>query len=117
MIYKEWSARELQQLEGKLAIGQAKERDSGVTLAPYLVTPDELEPYRRDGKLSLQVAALVNDTVIGSGSTGQMDWTFGEVISYASRGVTLNPGDVFGSGTVPTCTLVEHLSLAALDSF
>jgi glyoxylase-like metal-dependent hydrolase (beta-lactamase superfamily II) len=65
----------------------------------------------------LQVTALVNDKVIGSGSTAQMDWSFGEVISYASRGVTLNPGDVFGSGTVPTCTLVEHLSLAALDSF
>jgi glyoxylase-like metal-dependent hydrolase (beta-lactamase superfamily II) len=63
------------------------------------------------------VTALVNDTVIGSGSTGQMDWTFGEVISYASRGVTLTPGDVIGSGTVPTCTLVEHLNPAALESF
>ena len=117
MIFNDWSARDLQQLEGQLAIGQAKGKDSGVTLGPYLVTPDELEPYRRDGKLSLQVTALVNDTVIGSGSTGQMDWSFGEVISYASRGVTLRPGDVFGSGTVPTCTLVEHLSLTALESF
>jgi 2-keto-4-pentenoate hydratase/2-oxohepta-3-ene-1,7-dioic acid hydratase in catechol pathway/glyoxylase-like metal-dependent hydrolase (beta-lactamase superfamily II) len=117
MIFNDWSARDLQQLEGQLAIGQAKGKDSGVTLGPYLVTPDELEPYRRDGKLSLQVTALVNDTVIGSGSTGQMDWSFGEVISYASRGVTLTPGDVFGSGTVPTCTLVEHLSLSALESF
>jgi glyoxylase-like metal-dependent hydrolase (beta-lactamase superfamily II) len=117
MIFNDWSARDLQQLEGQLAIGQGKGKDSGVTLGPYLVTPDELEPYRRDGQLSLQVTALVNDTVIGSGSTAQMDWTFGEVISYVSRGVTLNPGDVIGSGTVPTCTLVEHLSPAALDSF
>ena len=38
-----------------------------------------------------------------------MDWTFAEVISYASRGVPLRAGDVFGSGTVPTCTLIEHL--------
>jgi 2-keto-4-pentenoate hydratase/2-oxohepta-3-ene-1,7-dioic acid hydratase in catechol pathway/glyoxylase-like metal-dependent hydrolase (beta-lactamase superfamily II) len=116
-IFNDWSARDLQQLEGQLAIGQAKGKDSGVTLGPYLVTPDELEPYRRDGKLSLRVTALVNDTEIGSGSTGQMDWSFAEVISYASRGVTLSPGDVFGSGTVPTCTLIEHLSLAALESF
>ncbi len=116
-IFNDWSARDLQQLEGQLAIGQAKGKDSGVSLGPYLVTPDELEPYRRDGKLSLQVSALVNDTEIGSGSTGQMDWSFAEVISYASRGVTLSPGDVFGSGTVPTCTLIEHLSLAALESF
>ncbi|OBH04794.1 2-hydroxyhepta-2,4-diene-1,7-dioate isomerase [Mycobacterium sp. E2699] len=116
-IFNDWSARDLQQLEGQLAIGQGKGKDSGVTLGPYLVTPDELEPHRRDGKLDLQVTALVNDAVIGSGSTAQMDWTFGEVISYVSRGVTLVPGDVIGSGTVPTCTLVEHLNPAALESF
>ncbi|MGH3635979.1 MAG: fumarylacetoacetate hydrolase family protein, partial [Mycobacterium sp.] len=109
-IFNDWSARDLQQLEGQLAIGQAKGKDSGVTLGPYLVTPDELEPYFRDGKLALEVTALVNDTVIGSGSTGTMDWSFGEVICYASRGVMLTPGDVIGSGTVPTCTLVEHLA-------
>jgi 2-keto-4-pentenoate hydratase/2-oxohepta-3-ene-1,7-dioic acid hydratase in catechol pathway len=55
MIFNDWSARDLQQLEGQLAIGQAKGKDSGVTLGPYLVTPDELEPYRRDGKLSLGI--------------------------------------------------------------
>ena len=117
MIFNDWSARDLQMLEGQLAIGQAKGKDSGVTLGPYLVTPDELEPYRRDGKLSLEVTALVNDAVIGAGSTSAMDWSFAEVIAYASRGVTLRPGDVFGSGTVPTCTLVEHLDAAAPESF
>jgi 2-keto-4-pentenoate hydratase/2-oxohepta-3-ene-1,7-dioic acid hydratase in catechol pathway len=117
MIFNDWSARDLQQLEGQLAIGQAKGKDSGVTLGPYLVTPDELEPYRRDGRLSLEVTALVNDAVIGAGSTATMDWSFGEVISYASRGVLLTPGDVFGSGTVPTCTLVEHLDPTAPQSF
>ena len=117
MIFNDWSARDLQMLEGQLAIGQAKGKDSGVTLGPYLVTPDELEPYRRDGRLSLEVTALVNNEVIGSGSTAAMDWSFAEVISYASRGVMLTPGDVFGSGTVPTCTLVEHLDPTAPESF
>lgn len=119
-IFNDWSARDLQQMEGQLGIGQGKGKDSGVTLGPCLVTPDELEPYRHPshpGKLDLRVTALVNDAVIGMGSTAQMDWTFGEVISYASRGVTLNPGDVIGSGTVPTCTLVEHLNPGALESF
>ncbi|HTX94553.1 MAG TPA: fumarylacetoacetate hydrolase family protein [Mycobacterium sp.] len=116
-IFNDWSARDLQQMESQLGIGQGKGKDSGVTLGPYLVTPDELEPYRRDGKLDLQVTALVNDTVIGSGSTAQMDWSFGEVISYVSRGVALVSGDVIGSGTVPTCTLVEHLRPTALNAF
>jgi len=117
MIFNDWSARDLQMLEGQLAIGQAKGKDSGVTLGPYLVTPEELEPYRRDGNLSLEVTALVNDEVIGAGSTAAMDWSFAEVIAYASRGVMLRPGDVFGSGTVPTCTLIEHLDAAAPESF
>jgi 2-keto-4-pentenoate hydratase/2-oxohepta-3-ene-1,7-dioic acid hydratase in catechol pathway/glyoxylase-like metal-dependent hydrolase (beta-lactamase superfamily II) len=117
MIFNDWSARDLQMLEGQLAIGQAKGKDGGVTLGPYLVTPDELEPYRRDGKLSLEVTGLVNGEVVGAGSTAAMDWSFAEVISYASRGVALTPGDVFGSGTVPTCTLVEHLDATAPESF
>ena len=119
-IFNDWSARDLQQMESQLGIGQGKGKDSGVTLGPYLVTPDELEPYRHPsypGRLDLRVTAMVNGTVIGSGSTAQMDWSFGEVISYASRGVTLCPGDVIGSGTVPTCTLVEHLNPAAPESF
>ena len=116
-IFNDWSARDLQNLESQLGIGQAKGKDSGITLGPYLVTADELAPYRRDGRLHLAVTALVNDKEIGSGSTGGMDWTFAEVISYASRGVTLNPGDVIGSGTVPTCTLVEHLDIGSPESF
>jgi 2-keto-4-pentenoate hydratase/2-oxohepta-3-ene-1,7-dioic acid hydratase in catechol pathway/glyoxylase-like metal-dependent hydrolase (beta-lactamase superfamily II) len=116
-IFNDWSARDLQNMESQLGIGQAKGKDSGITLGPYLVTPDELAPYRRDGRLGLAVTALVNDDEIGSGTTGDMDWSFAEVISYASRGVTLNPGDVIGSGTVPTCTLIEHLDLTAPDAF
>ncbi|KAA1429938.1 fumarylacetoacetate hydrolase family protein [Mycolicibacter arupensis] len=116
-IFNDWSARDLQAQEGVLAIGQAKGKDSGVTLGPYLVTPDELEPYRRDGRLSLHATAIVNDVIIGTGSTEAMDWSFGEIISYASRGVTLEPGDVFGSGTVPTCTLLEHLDPALPQPF
>ena len=116
-IFNDWSARDLQMFDSQLGIGQSKGKDSGVTLGPYLVTPDELEQYFADGRLDLEVTALVNDEVIGSGSTSAMDWTFAEVISYASRGVSLRAGDVFGSGTVPTCTLIEHLDAADPAAF
>ncbi|NRQ32470.1 MBL fold metallo-hydrolase [Nonomuraea sp. NN258] len=116
-IYNDWSARDLQLRETPLAIGQAKGKDGATTLGPFLVTPDELEPYRRDGRLALRAEARVNGRLIGSGGTDDMDWSFGEVISYASRGVDLVPGDVFGSGTVPGCCLVEHLSLADPSAF
>ncbi|MFF5210157.1 fumarylacetoacetate hydrolase family protein [Streptosporangium sp. NPDC000396] len=116
-IYCDWSARDLQLLEGQLKIGQAKGKDGATTLGPWLVTPDELEPYRRDGRLALRAEAKVNGDVIGSGGTDTMDWTFGEVISYASRGVELRPGDVFGSGTVPGCCLIEHFGFPAPAAF
>src|ERR1700739_811914 len=110
-IFNDWSARDLQNMESQLGIGQGKGKDSGITLGPYLVTPEELDPH------NLAVTALVNDNKIGSGTTADMDWSFAEVISYASRGVTLNPGDVIGSGTVPTCTLGEHLNPSAPEAF
>lgn len=116
-IFNDWSARDLQMFDTQLGIGQAKGKDSAVTLGPALVTPDELEPFVADGRLNLRVSASVNGSVIGTGSTGSMDWSFPEVISYASRGVTLKPGDVFGSGTIPTCTLVEHLDINDMNAF
>jgi 2-keto-4-pentenoate hydratase/2-oxohepta-3-ene-1,7-dioic acid hydratase in catechol pathway/glyoxylase-like metal-dependent hydrolase (beta-lactamase superfamily II) len=119
-IFNDWSARDLQLRDGQLALGQAKGKDSGVTLGPFLVTPDELKPFRQDGppgRLGLEVTALVNDEVIGSGTTATMDWTFAQIISYASRGVPLRAGDVFGSGTVPTCTLIEHLDMSEPATF
>ncbi|MET7459722.1 fumarylacetoacetate hydrolase family protein [Nonomuraea sp. NPDC005501] len=116
-IYNDWSARDLQMREAPLGIGQAKGKDGATTLGPFLVTPDELEPYCRDGRLALRVEATVNGRTVGTGRTDAMDWSFGEVVSYASRGVDLLPGDVFGSGTVPGCCLVEHLSLAEPAAF
>lgn len=116
-IYNDWSARDLQFKESGLGIGQGKSKDCALTLGPFLVTPDELTAHQQGDRLDLKVTARVNDRVVGSGTTADMDWSFAEVISYASRGVELRPGDVFGSGTVPTCTLVEHLRIDDLDGF
>ncbi|TJZ59055.1 MBL fold metallo-hydrolase [Streptomyces piniterrae] len=115
-LFCDWSARDLQALEGQLKIGQAKGKDGASTLGPWLVTPDEL-PFGPDGRLALQVRAEVNGELVGEGRTDSMDWSFGEVISYASRGVELQPGDVFGSGTVPGCCLTEHLDFDDLAAF
>lgn len=111
----DWSARDLQVREMQQGLGLAKAKDSGTTLGPALVTADELEPFRRDGRLALELSAEVNGRTLTTGSTDQMDWTFGELLAYASRGVELQPGDVFGSGTVPMGCLVEHLDTAPGD--
>ena len=45
MIMNDLSARVLQMDEMKLNLGPAKGKDFATTLGPWLVTPDELEPY------------------------------------------------------------------------
>ncbi|MEU6407835.1 fumarylacetoacetate hydrolase family protein [Microbispora sp. NPDC046933] len=99
-IFNDWSARDVQQLEGRLPFGFAKGKDGAHTLGPWLVTPDELEPYRTaDGYLDLTMTAEINGVVLGEDSLANCSWTFEEQISYASRGAWIRPGDVLASGT------------------
>ncbi len=99
-IFNDWSARDLQAREMKVNLGPAKGKDTATTLGPWLVTADELEPYRdADGFLALALTAEVNGTVVGSDLLSNMGWLFEDLVAYASRGTVVRPGDVLGSGT------------------
>ena len=60
--------------------------------------------------------AYLNDKLVGEGYLDQMDWSFGEVVAYASRGTKVLPGDAICSGTVPTCCLAEHFASSLATS-
>ena len=99
-LFNDWSARDLQAREMQVSLGPCKGKDTASTLGPWLVTPDELAPYRDpDGFLRLALRAAVNGEVVGRDLLSNMSWTFEEMISYASRGGWVRPGDVLGSGT------------------
>jgi 2-keto-4-pentenoate hydratase/2-oxohepta-3-ene-1,7-dioic acid hydratase in catechol pathway len=99
-VLNDWSARDLQRREMKVLLGPAKGKDSATTLGPWLVTTDELDPYRdADGFLALDLRAFVNGELIGQDLLSNMGWPFEELISYASRGTEVRAGDVLGSGT------------------
>src|SRR5919199_665304 len=99
-VLNDWSARDLQAREMKVNLGPAKGKDSATTLGPWLVTADELEPYRDDeGFLELDLRVSVNDVEIGQDLLSNMGWPFEELIAYASRGTEVRAGDVLGSGT------------------
>jgi 2-keto-4-pentenoate hydratase/2-oxohepta-3-ene-1,7-dioic acid hydratase in catechol pathway len=99
-VLNDWSARDLQRREMKVMLGPAKGKDSATTLGPWLVTADELEPYRdADGFLALDLRAHVNGELIGQDLLSNMGWPFEELIAYASRGTQVRAGDVLGSGT------------------
>jgi 2-keto-4-pentenoate hydratase/2-oxohepta-3-ene-1,7-dioic acid hydratase in catechol pathway len=106
-VMNDWSARDLQRREMKLSLGPAKGKDFATSLGPLLVTPDELEPYRKDAAYDLAMTATVNGVEYSRASLADIYWSFGEMLAYASRGTRLVPGDVIGSGTCGTGCILE----------
>jgi fumarylacetoacetate (FAA) hydrolase len=69
--------------------------------SPVAVTPDELGPAWRDGKLHRPLLSSVNGRPFGKPDAGQ-DMTFGfaRLIEHAAKTRTLGAGTILGSGTV-----------------
>jgi fumarylacetoacetate (FAA) hydrolase len=108
------SARRLQMEEMLLNLGPAKGKDFTTVIGPWLVTPDELEPYKVAPKAGhvgnsyqLAMRGFVNGIQVSEGSVAQMDWTFAEIIERCAYGADVFPGDVIGSGTVGTGCFLE----------
>jgi 2-keto-4-pentenoate hydratase/2-oxohepta-3-ene-1,7-dioic acid hydratase in catechol pathway len=107
-IFNDWSARDIQRLEGQMPFGFFKGKDGAHTLGPYLVTADELEPHKTaDGLLDLTMRAWINGELLGEDSLANCAFTFEELISYASRGSAVAPGDLLASGTCSRGCLTE----------
>ncbi len=107
-IMNDWSARDVQEKEMKIGLGPAKAKDFATSLGPWLVTPDELEDKRAGpGKFALAMAARVNGKPLSKGEMSEMHWSFPQMVARASQSVNLEPGDVFGSGTVGSGSILE----------
>ncbi len=114
MIMNDMSARTLQMEEMMLNLGPAKGKDFSTVIGPWLVTPDELEPFKVPAKenhvgnrYNLAMKCLVNGKQVSAGNLVDMDWTFAEIIERCAYGVDILPGDVIGSGTVGTGCFLE----------
>jgi 2-keto-4-pentenoate hydratase/2-oxohepta-3-ene-1,7-dioic acid hydratase in catechol pathway len=81
-ILCDWSARDLQLAEMPMGAGPAKGKDGATTLGPWLVTPDELEPYRAGKGFALTMTASVNGDEISQGRWDSIDWDFADMIAY-----------------------------------
>jgi 2-keto-4-pentenoate hydratase/2-oxohepta-3-ene-1,7-dioic acid hydratase in catechol pathway len=106
-IFNDWSARDLQMAEMRLGLGMCKGKDFANTLGPWIVTPDELEPYRDGDRLDVKLRVELNGASLGVDTLANMAWSFPELVSYASRGTWVRPGDVLGSGTCGNGCLLE----------
>ncbi|HZY94663.1 MAG TPA: fumarylacetoacetate hydrolase family protein [Candidatus Bathyarchaeia archaeon] len=108
MIMNDWSARDVQVGEMKIGLGPAKAKDFATSLGPWLVTADELQDRKvSPGKFNLEMTAKVNGKELSRGNEKSMHWTFSQMIARASQSVELRPGEVFGSGTVGSGSLLE----------
>lgn len=86
------SARDLQLLTGQWLLG--KTLDKFLPLGPYLVTAEEVGDPQ---KLNLQT--WVNGELRQNSNTSDMIFTVAQIVSYISRYITLEPGDVIITGT------------------
>jgi 2-keto-4-pentenoate hydratase/2-oxohepta-3-ene-1,7-dioic acid hydratase in catechol pathway len=96
VVFNDFSARDIQLREQAARLGPAKGKDfdTGNAIGPWLVTPDEVaSPYE------LKMTAEVNGEEWSRGTTGDMHWTFEEIIAHVSMSETLYPGEFIGSGT------------------
>src|SRR5215467_11660303 len=73
---------------------KGKSADTFAPLGPYLATRDEIADPQ---KLSMRLA--VNGETRQSGSTRDMIFSVAELVSYISRFMSLQPGDVILTGT------------------
>jgi fumarylacetoacetate (FAA) hydrolase len=71
--------------------------------APFAVTPDELGPAYRDGRVHLPLRTSLNGAVVGEiDAGGPMHFSFFDLIEHITKTRAFTAGTVLGSGTVST---------------
>jgi fumarylacetoacetate (FAA) hydrolase len=101
-IMNDWSARDLQRAEMRVGLGPAKGKDFATSLGPIVVTPDEF-----DASEAVMVAR-VNGEERSRGNLADLHHPWERIVEHAGRNTELCPGDILGSGTVGTGSIVEH---------
>ena len=100
MLVNDVSLRNLipKELEKGFGFFQSKPASA---FSPVAVTPDELGPHWRDGKVHLRLEVMLNGQLFGSPNAGvDMTFSFPQLIAHAAKTRALEAGSIVGSGTV-----------------
>jgi fumarylacetoacetate (FAA) hydrolase len=69
--------------------------------SPFAVTPDELGPAWRDGRVHLRLVVKLNGAVVGDLEAGpEMHFSFADLLAHVTRTRALTAGTLLGSGTL-----------------
>ena len=88
----DFSERELQLRSGQWLLG--KTLDKFLPIGPYVVTADEIPDPQ-----NLTIKGWFNGELRQDSNTADMIFSVAEVIAYASKVMTLDPGDIISTGT------------------
>lgn len=94
-VFNDFSARDVQSEAKPVMMGPSKSKDFANGFGPCLVTTDSIDPT------GLETTVRVNGDVWSENSTDGMYHSWGDIIEHISEAITIYPGDVIGSGTVP----------------
>lgn len=105
MVFNDFSARDAQgrEMAGRLGPAKGKDFDKANAFGPCIVPLEDLGDYK-----GLSMIVRLNGVEVSRGNSGDMYWSFEQVIEWVSHGETLYPGEVFGSGTVGDGCGLEH---------
>lgn len=122
MIVNDVSLRGLIPAELAQGFGFFQSKPSSA-FAPFAITPDELGPSWKDGRVHLPLLVEYNGGFFGKANAGEMHFHFGQLIAHAARTRNLSAGTIVGSGTVSneeasagSSCLVEKRMLEQINS-
>jgi fumarylacetoacetate (FAA) hydrolase len=95
----DWSLRGFALRESKIGFGWVQAKPP-CSIAPVAITPDELGPYWRDGRVDVPLIVDWNGERFGAAQGYDMAWSFPEHVAHAAKTRPLCAGTIIGSGTV-----------------
>ena len=99
MLANDASLRGLAPVEMKTGFGWIQAKPS-TSFSPVAVTPDELGPAWRNGRVCLPVRVQWNGREFGHPDAAAMGFGFHELIAHAAYSRKLSAGTIIGSGTI-----------------
>lgn len=89
---------------------------------PFALTPDELGPAWKEGRVHLRLRSTLNGQLVGDTEAGEMHFSFHELIQHLCKTRGFTAGTILGSGTVSNedrargiSCLAERRMIEAID--
>jgi fumarylacetoacetate (FAA) hydrolase len=98
-LVNDWTLRELVAPELAKGFGFFNSKPAS-SLSPFVVTPDELGPAYRGGRIHLPLIVRLNGEIVGDPDAGAMHFSFFELIEHIAKTRAFVAGTLLGSGTV-----------------